>query len=69
MAIQICVFTAFSEVPKNALMRRCCLIHLKKSYLPTATIQVGDAQSRQGELVGQEYEPLAGLRIDVLDAT
>src|SRR5882672_1481349 len=31
MAIQICVFTAFSEVPKNALIRRCCLIHLKKS--------------------------------------
>ncbi len=27
-AIQMCVFTAFSEVPKKALMRRCCLIHL-----------------------------------------
>jgi len=26
MAIQICVFSAFSEVPKNALIRRCCLI-------------------------------------------
>src|SRR5450759_4300736 len=31
MAIQICVFTAFGVVPKNALMRRCCLIHLKNS--------------------------------------
>ena len=30
-AIQICVFTAFSLVPRNALMRRCCLIHLKNS--------------------------------------
>src|ERR1019366_7125776 len=31
MAIQICDLTAFSEVPKKALIRRCCLIHLKKS--------------------------------------
>jgi len=30
-AIQIWVFTAFSEVPKNRLMRRCCLIHLKNN--------------------------------------
>jgi hypothetical protein len=26
-AIHICDLTAFSLVPKNALMRRCCLIH------------------------------------------
>lgn len=30
-AVQIWAFTAFSEVPKNFLMRRCCLIHLKNS--------------------------------------
>ena len=30
-AIQICVFTAFSLVPRNALMRKCCLIHLKNN--------------------------------------
>lgn len=30
-AIHICVFTAFSLVSKKALMRRCCLIHLKNS--------------------------------------
>src|SRR3546814_18946304 len=30
-AIQTCVFTALAEVPKNALMRRCCLIHLKNN--------------------------------------
>ena len=30
-AIQICVFTAVSLVPRNALMCRCCLIHLKSS--------------------------------------
>ena len=27
----ICVFTAFSLVPKNTLMRKCCLIHLKNN--------------------------------------
>ena len=32
MAIQICVFTAFSLVPKNFVMRRCCLIHLKNNF-------------------------------------
>jgi hypothetical protein len=37
--------------------------------LPAAAIQVGNVQSGQSELVGQEYEPLVGLRIDVLDAT
>ena len=30
-AIPLCVFTAFSLVPKNALMRKCCLIQLKNS--------------------------------------
>ena len=31
MAILTCVLTAFCEVPKKALMRRCCLIHLKNN--------------------------------------
>ena len=30
MAIQICVITALREVPTKLLMRRFCLIHLKK---------------------------------------
>src|ERR1035438_10548094 len=30
-AIQICVFTAFSLVPRKRLMRKCCLIHLKNN--------------------------------------
>ena len=30
-AHQICVFTAFSLVPRNRLIRRCCLIHLKNN--------------------------------------
>ena len=33
MATHICVFTAFSVVPKNDLMRRCCLIHLKNNSI------------------------------------
>lgn len=31
MLIQICVFRAFALVPKNTLMRKCCLIHLKEN--------------------------------------
>jgi hypothetical protein len=31
IADQIWALTAFSDVPKKALMRRCCLIHLKNS--------------------------------------
>ena len=34
-----------------------------------AGIQIGDAQCGQAKLIGQEYEVLVGLRIDVLDAT
>ena len=30
IAIQICVMTALREVPTKLLMRRFCLIHLKK---------------------------------------
>jgi hypothetical protein len=37
MAIQSWVLTAFSLVPKKALMRRCCLIHLNDwaTYYPS----------------------------------
>ena len=38
-------------------------------HMPATAIEVGDAQCRQAELIGQEYEALVGLRIDVLDAT
>src|SRR5271166_1985759 len=31
--------------------------------LPTASVQIGDRQSRQCEVVGQEDQPLASLRI------
>ena len=31
MAIQICDLTAFSLVPKNTLMRKCCWNHLKNN--------------------------------------
>jgi hypothetical protein len=39
------------------------------AHLPAAAIQVGDARCGQAELIGQEYQALVGLRIDVLDAT
>src|SRR5437667_274836 len=38
-------------------------------HLPATAIQIGDAAGGQGELVGQENEPLERLGIAVLDAT
>src|SRR6516165_9035417 len=68
MAIQIWVFTAFSEVPKNALMRRCCLIHLKNnSTCQRRFVKFGDGEGVGGEIVGEEHQPLTGLRIIELD--
>ena len=49
-AIQIWLLTAFSEVPKNDLIRRCCLIHLKNSSTcqryrySSATVSAGIAK-------------------------
>ena len=37
-------------------------------HLPTAAIQLGDRQGGQDEVVGQEDQPLAGLRIVESDA-
>ena len=69
MAIQIWVFTAFSEVPKNALIRRCCLIHLKNSSnLPAAFVELRDGQGWEDEIVGEEYESLLCLGVEVADA-
>ena len=44
MAVQIWVLTAFSEVPKKVLMRRCCLIHLKNN----STRQRGSGDTDEG---------------------
>src|ERR1019366_533436 len=41
----------------------------EKLHLPTASIQVGDRQSGQREVVGQEGQPLPGLRILETDAS
>ena len=49
-AFHIWVFTAFSEVLKNDLIRRCCLIHLKNSSTchrwrySSATVSAGTAK-------------------------
>src|SRR5665213_1508931 len=38
-------------------------------HLPSAPVQGANGQRRQGELVGQEYQVLAGLGIAIADAT
>jgi|SRR6266404_709521 hypothetical protein len=37
-------------------------------HLPAAAIQLGDSQSRQGEVVGQKHQSLLGWLIEVTDA-
>ena len=37
-------------------------------HLPTAAVELGDGQRGQGEVVGQEDEAFAGLRIVEVDA-
>ena len=64
-AIQSCVFTAFSEVPKKRWIRRCLLDPLEEQlHLPTLPIQRADDQRRQAEVVGQKHQPLAGLVLE-----
>src|ERR1019366_4972243 len=57
MAIQIWVFTAFSFSPKNFLMRRCCLIHLKNNSTCQRHLLCDD-QGGKLEIVGEEAEAL-----------
>ena len=40
----------------------------KQLDLPTASIQLGDGDRRQGNVVGQEHQPLAGHRVFEVDA-
>jgi len=69
IAIQTCVFTAFSLVPQNALIRRFCLIHLKNSLTCQRDfVQPGDRQCRDREVVRQEHEPALGFGIVVCHA-
>ena len=69
IAIQICVFTAFSDVPYNALIRKCCFIHLKDSsichlllYRPEITL----AESSKN--VCQKHKRFACFKIGILDS-
>src|SRR3990170_4081763 len=41
----------------------------KQLDLPPASIQLGDGDRRQREVVGQEYQALAGYRVFEADAT
>jgi hypothetical protein len=59
MAIQSWVSTAFSEVPTNALMRRCWRIHLKKQFdLPPPAVQLDEGQGGQIKMVGDKDQSL-----------
>jgi hypothetical protein len=58
MAIQIWVFTLFGEVPRNRLIRKCCLIHFEEEfYLPPFVMKLSDGESAHDEVIGQEDEP------------
>ena len=67
-ANQICVFTAFSLVPKNRLMRRCCLIHLKNSSTCQRLLYRARSSRPAERVVGQEDQRLARLGILETDA-
>ena len=68
-AIQICGFTAFSEVPKKRWISRCCFHPTKKQLdLPPLPVQGAHRDGIQIAAVGQEDQPLAGVGIPVADA-
>jgi hypothetical protein len=48
MAIHIWGFTAFSVVPKNVLIRRYCLIHLKNIVATVLTLADSDNRQQNG---------------------
>jgi hypothetical protein len=63
MAIQICVRTAFGEVPKKALIRRCCLIHRKNSstcHLARYNSAMVSAGSEKSFVTKVSFFPVAG---------
>lgn len=60
MAIQTWVLTAFSEVPKNALLLGP---FEEKLHFPSGAVEFGDGQRRQAEVVGEEDQPLVVLGV------
>ncbi len=63
-AHQLCVFAAFSLVPRKRLMRRCCFDPPEEPLdLPAALVERADRQRRQGRVVGQEDQRLARLGV------
>jgi hypothetical protein len=68
-AVQICALTAFSEVLKNFLMRRYCLIHVKNNSTCQRALYKAQIVAAGGtKQLGQEDERLAGLGILEADA-
>ena len=61
MAIQICVFTAFSFVQKRLDAQMLLDPFEEQLHLPTAFVELGDGQSRKLEIVGEEPEAFVVL--------
>ena len=62
MAIQICVFTAFSLRAEKRLDAQMLLDPFEEQlHLPTAFVELGDGQSRKLEIVGEEPEAFVVL--------
>lgn len=61
MAIHICVFTAFSLVPKQ-LDAQVLLDRFEEQFdLPALPLQVSNQFRLQGEIVGQKHQAFAGV--------
>jgi len=57
------------DVPKNDLIRRCCLIHFEKEFdLPVTSIEIDHGESGKVEVIGQEGELLSSFWIPVTDS-
>lgn len=75
MAQQICILTAFSELPQKDLIYRCCLIHLKKQlHLPTLFVKhcnifcadikcIGNIYKRALEFFGVVYNSAKSSKV------
>ena len=62
--------TALSDVPKKVLIRKCCLIHLKKKFhLPAAFVKFGNGQGVECKVVREEHETFADVGVHILDAS
>ncbi len=68
-AIQMCDFTAFSEMPKKGFDPEMLLDPFEKEFhLPAAAVQFRDRERWQGKVVGQKDQRLCGFGVLEADA-